>query len=232
VTLSATLNVNIDVHRWIQASLPVRWCGQGIRSAVLLAPSAYLASAAITTELTSSLLPVRLRDAVDSGIATATSAWLRQANSLLNPTAAVPTPISMTQRCWDDRVVRYRPTCYSTLPLLTPTVRVCWLRVHPGLVTGLKLCRCRVSETRWTTLLSRIPAGLRLGAPIVRSHVFVCGKTVTVDGHHGLSCRFGYGRHSRHNQINDVLCRAFIMSGTLATREPYSLCTVVNDRTE
>jgi len=71
----------------------------------------------------------------------------------------------------------------------------------------------------------RIAVGLRFGAPIVRSHVCVCGKTVTVDGHHGLSCRFGSGRHSRHNQINDVLCRAFIKSGTLATPEPHSLCT-------
>ena len=42
--------------------------GLGVRSAVLLAPSAYLASAASTTELASSLLPVRLRDTVDSGI--------------------------------------------------------------------------------------------------------------------------------------------------------------------
>jgi len=70
----------------------------------------------------------------------------------------------------------------------------------------------------------RIAAGLRRGAPIVRSHVCVFGKTVTFDGHHGLSCRFGSGRHSRHNQINDVLYRAF-KSGTLATREPHSLRT-------
>ena len=46
-----------------------------VRSAVLLEPSAYLASAASTTELASSLLPVRLRDAVDSGIEPDTSAW-------------------------------------------------------------------------------------------------------------------------------------------------------------
>jgi len=97
-SLSATLNVDIDNNWWTQASLPVRWGGLVVRSAVLLAPSAYLAFAASTTELTSSLLPVRLRDAVDSGIAAATSAWLRQANSLLKPTTAVPTPISMTQR--------------------------------------------------------------------------------------------------------------------------------------
>ena len=45
------------------------------------------------------------------------------------------------------------------------------------------------------------------------------------NNNHGLSSRFGSGRHSRPNQVNDVICRAFIKSGTLATREPFSLCT-------
>ena len=66
-----------------------------------------------------------------------------------------------------------------------------------------------------------IAAGLRLGALIVCPHVCICGKTIAVDDHHGLSCRFGSGRHSRHNQINDALCRASIKSGSLATREPH-----------
>jgi len=74
-SLSATLNVDIDDNRWLQASLPVRWGGLGVRSVVLLAPSAYLASAASTMELTSTLLPIRLRDIEDSGVASAMSAW-------------------------------------------------------------------------------------------------------------------------------------------------------------
>ena len=70
-----------------------------------------------------------------------------------------------------------------------------------------------------------IAAGLRLGAPIVRPHVCVCGKMITVEGHHGLSCRHGSGRHSRHNQVNELLCRVFISCRTLATREPHFMCT-------
>jgi hypothetical protein len=71
----------------------------------------------------------------------------------------------------------------------------------------------------------RIAVGLRLGAPIVRPHKCVCGTLVSVDGHHGLSCRHGSGRHARHNLVNDILCRAFVSAGTLATREPHNLCT-------
>ena len=48
-SLSATLNVDLDDIRWSQASLPIRWDGLGVRSVVLLAPSAYLASATGTT---------------------------------------------------------------------------------------------------------------------------------------------------------------------------------------
>jgi hypothetical protein len=47
----------------------------------LLAPSAFLASAASTDKLTSTLLPMRLHDMPNSGIAAAMSAWSRQANS-------------------------------------------------------------------------------------------------------------------------------------------------------
>ena len=49
--LSTILNVDLSGDQWLQASLPVRDGGLGIRSAVMLAPSAFLASAAGTTEL-------------------------------------------------------------------------------------------------------------------------------------------------------------------------------------
>jgi len=95
------------------------------------------------------------------------------------------------------------------------------------LLNALPLASVRLKMENSTV---RIAVGLRLGAPVVISHVCVCGKTVTVDGHYGLSCRFGSGLHSRHNQVNDLFCRVFINTGTLATREPLSLCTRDNKR--
>jgi len=67
-SLLVTINVDLDDDRWRQASLPVRWGGLGVRSVVLLAPSAYLASAASTATLTSTLLPPRLRDVKDGAL--------------------------------------------------------------------------------------------------------------------------------------------------------------------
>ena len=51
--LSKILNIDLSDDGWEQASLPVRCGGLGIRSAVSLAPSAYLASAAGSASLVS-----------------------------------------------------------------------------------------------------------------------------------------------------------------------------------
>ena len=54
--LSLITNNSVSDTAWLQASLPVRDGGLGIRSVALLAPSAFLASAASTLELQSMLL--------------------------------------------------------------------------------------------------------------------------------------------------------------------------------
>jgi hypothetical protein len=217
-SLLVTTNVDLDDDRWRQASLPVRWGGLGVRSVVLLAPSAYLASAASTATLTSTLLPPRLRDVKDSGVDSAMAAWFQQsANS--------PAPTSSAQRDWDDACCRTQ----ADMLLNTAVDHVARARLlasrSPGSGDWLEALPLQSIGLKMDNATVRIATGLRLGAPIVRPHVCVCGTTVTVDGHHGLSCRHGSGKHSRHNQVNELLCRAFVSTGTLATREPQSLCT-------
>ena len=83
----------------VAARLPIQWDGLSVRSAVLLALLAYLASAASTTELASSLLtlhPAHFREAVDSGIEPTTSAWLRLARYPLQ-SSPIATPTSIAQ---------------------------------------------------------------------------------------------------------------------------------------
>ncbi|HSN23573.1 MAG TPA: hypothetical protein VLS45_05310, partial [Methylomicrobium sp.] len=217
-SLLVTTNVDLDDDRWRQASLPVSWGGLGVRSVVLLTPSAYLASAASTATLASSLLPPHLRDVKDSGIDTAMTAWSPQSANSLAPT-------SSAQRDWDDACCRTQ----SDKLLNNAVDHVARARLlaarSPGSGDGLEALPLQSVGLKMDNATVRIATGLRLGAPIVRPHVCVCGTTVTVDGHHGLSCRHGSGKHSRHNQINELLCRAFISTGTLATREPQSLCT-------
>lgn len=220
--LSTTLNIDLADNRWNQASLPIRWGGLGIRSVAMLAPSAYLASAASTTELTSSLLPSHLRDIKDSHTPAALIEW---SSFMSSPSSTLPPPASKVQRDWDNPCCRVQyekllndatdPVDRARLLASCSPGSGDWLHALPLSSVGLKMDNASV----------RIAAGLRLGAPVVRPHVCVCGATVAADGHHGLSCRHGSGRHSRHDQLNDLLRRAFISSGTLATREPHGLCT-------
>ena len=52
-------NTHLDDNAWKQASLPVKAGGLGIRSAVQLAPSAFLSSAAASSDLVRHILPPR-----------------------------------------------------------------------------------------------------------------------------------------------------------------------------
>ena len=69
----------------------------------------------------------------------------------------------------------------------------------------------------------RIASALRLGARICHQHQCVCGKTVTEDGIHGLSCQKSKGRHSRHSSVNDLIKRSLVTGGISAIREPYGV---------
>ena len=60
--LSSITNTFLDDRAWLQASLPVKSGGLGIRSAVHLAPSAYLATFAGCRELTFTILPPRFQE--------------------------------------------------------------------------------------------------------------------------------------------------------------------------
>ena len=65
------LNVDISNDQWLQASLPVGDGGLGIQSAEMLAPSAYLASAASTFLLQQSILPDSIGMQGDQPVASA-----------------------------------------------------------------------------------------------------------------------------------------------------------------
>ena len=54
--LTKIVNCELDDLAWIQAGLPIRDGGLGVRSVALLAPSAFLASAAATLELQDAIL--------------------------------------------------------------------------------------------------------------------------------------------------------------------------------
>ena len=85
-------------------TLPVRWGGIGVRSVVHLAPSAYLASAFCTADLTQSLLPVRLQTLNEVNIDPTLSTWSTMASTPSQ--TATPPIIATKQRNWDEIICR------------------------------------------------------------------------------------------------------------------------------
>ena len=63
--LTTILNVDISNDQWLQASLPVRNGVLGIRSPEMLAPSAFMITAAFKFQLQIEILPASIRDLKD-----------------------------------------------------------------------------------------------------------------------------------------------------------------------
>jgi hypothetical protein len=226
-TLSTVLNIDIDDSRWQQASLPVRDGGLGIRSAVSLAPSAFLSSATSTANLVSQILPPRMKHISDVNIPVALDLWQSLAGSL----AIAPSGDSAChQRSWDS------PCCKAKADILLSSVSDIidrarllasraphsgdWLHALPLSAMGLKLEDEAV----------RIAVALRIGAPVVHEHRCICGALVGVNGHHGLHCQRSAGRQSRHKNVNNIIHKALQKAGISAILEPSGLCTADDRR--
>ena len=176
--LESICNIHLTDSAWLQASLPATFGGLGVRSAVMLAPSAFLASAAGCASLSQVILPERLHNQ-DSNVCTeAMLAW-----SSASPVAVVsPTGSDATrQKFWDLPIIeghfesllatadsRGRARLLASKQkesgawLTSPPVSALGLRMGNetirtavGLRLGASLCvphYCPAVECMWTTL--------------------------------------------------------------------------------
>ena len=214
--LSSILNINLTDSAWSQASLPVRCGGLGVRSATLLAPSAFLASAVGSADLVHDILPPRLQNASYQVQVEALECWSQGHNA---PPPSAPT--SHRQRAWDEPRVAAAAdalleaaTDDRTRARLLASKRVesgAWLQALPMSSLGLRMDD--------DTL--RVAAGLRLGATLCQPHNCQhCGDAVDEFALHGLSCRKSQGRHPRHAAINMLLQRALASARVPSHLEP------------
>ena len=219
--LSRVSNCDLSAHdsAWLQASLPVKLGGLGIRSAVQLAPSAFLASSAASVSLVQSIVPLRLRQLPPLFRDEALSLWSSTHNS------PPPSALSLcSQKSWDlirsqavfDSLLESAPDPLSHVRLLACSARESgvWLDVFPSSSLGLRMDDNTI----------RTAIGLRLGLPLCSPHICrSCGDDVGANGLHGLSCRFSAGRHFRHSAINDIIHRALTSAKIPSRLEPTHL---------
>src|SRR5215510_1627705 len=210
-------NADLSDLQWLQASLPVSLGGLGIRSVSMLAPSAYLASAAETRILQNSILP--------SHVGFADPEWNRIAN-IWSSYSSVSVPSCNTvqsQKVWDQAIVlaskaqlrSNAEVCQDKARLLAVSASHSgdWLNALPISSCGLRLDDEAV----------RVAVGLRLGARLCEPHSCVCGAAVNSQGTHGLACKRSAGRIGRHQFLNDIVWRALNRANVPSIKEPVGL---------
>ena len=216
--LDDVLNIHLSDSQWLQATLPIRDGGLGIRRVSMLAPSAFLASAAGTRLLQSSML-----ETIDLNIDSHEAETINQWSSM----SQIPSPTSgqlNKQSTWDRPLIQrdinilyqsnHRQYHQARLRAVSGIHASDWLHALPIASCGLRMD----DET------IRIIVGLRLGANICERHLCPCGVQVSENGSHGLSCTLGPGRIPRHAMLNDVVHRALTRAGVPSIKEPPGLC--------
>ena len=219
--LSAVTNSPLDQNdrAWTQATLPVKSGGLGVRRAVDLAPSSYLASSTATSDLVSAILHTTHQPSPAPFSDVALQEW-----SVGHGETPPLDAGAMKEKCWD----RIKAT-YTAKTLLDGAVddlerarllaamdksSGAWLQASPISSVGLRMDDATL----------HIAVGLRLGTAICAPHSCqLCGADVNPLGTHALSCKHSEGRHSRHAALNEIVHRTLSAAGVPSRLEPPGL---------
>ena len=208
-------NMDADSPAWLQASLPVRSGGLGIRRAAQLAPSTFMASAAGCSGIVSLILHTNIDIASQPWpeIEAAMILW-REGHGITPP----PTPLSYQQRLWDAQ--RIAVSMESLLKKASDSLSRARLLSTTNPESGVWLNALPVPLDLEDETIC-IAVGLRLGLDLCEPHECCnCGTEVNHRGLHGLSCRHSRGRHHRHAELNNIIHRAMTSANIPSRLEP------------
>ena len=219
VGVITNIDFELNTRAWTQASLLVKYGGLGFRSAVQLAPSAFLASAAASSDLAHHILLSHLQSFSLLHCEEAVVLW-SQGLEQSTPEGSA----SYRQKSWDahkvlasaESLLEGAPDATSRARLLAVSTKEAgaWLNALPIPSFGLRL--------HDNTL--RVSVGLRLGSPLCKPHTcHHCGAEVDSHAIHGLSCRWSQDRHHRHATINDIIHRVLSSAKIPSRLEPSGL---------
>ena len=210
-------NSSLSESQWVQASLPVKDGGLGIRRVASLASSAFLASAASTHILQEEIL-TRCNISPDPLVDTFRVLWESGSNQ-----QCPSLPSATLQSTWDRPNIEADKKALLAgaadnhhrarlLAVMAPHSGD-WLHALPISSCGLRLDDEAI----------RVSVSLRLGVNLCEPHLCPCGALVDARGTHGLACRRSSGRMSRHQNMNDIIWRGLVRAGIPSCKEPSGL---------
>ncbi|XP_065318858.1 uncharacterized protein LOC135926853 [Gordionus sp. m RMFG-2023] len=203
------LNLRFNHNSWLQASLPCKLGGIGLRSPLTLSISGFIAS-----RLSSDSHISQLSHFPDPLLAEAQTIW---DNSVVPNT---PRPSSCLQRDWDT------PLNEGSVAYLKSSLHDDDLTVFHQLNQGsgyefLETIPSNNLDLLLTADKLRFAIGLRLNYEIVLPYQCKhCETSVDRKGRHCLHCRFCRGRFPRHTNCNDIILSALKSTGIPSRLEP------------
>ena len=170
---SKILNVNMNDSQWIETALSVYMGCLEVRSAYMLAPSAFLASAAATLSLQETILPQQARSTNYMAVSMSLSVW-----KTLTPDGKPSDTTRHIQNYWDTPVVRkmYSDLLISCDMLIDKsrlkadavTHAEDWLNAAPITTVGLRL----------SDEVVHVAVEYRLGSTPYQLHTSICCTAV------------------------------------------------------
>ena len=211
-SLCKVTNVKMDDNQFLHTVLPAAKGGLGVSSARLLALPAFLASAVGAKDALSEIFGL---EHVDGTYDDALKRWFDLGKIEMAPENGIQK--NWTEPIFDseiaDLILRLEPTDVKRLNAFQDRFGSQWLNVIPCKNLRLKLSNQQL----------RIAIGLRLGSKICVRHKCVCGKDVTEDGWHGLTCLKSAGRFSRHSNLNALIKQSLSSTHILSVLKPRHL---------
>jgi hypothetical protein len=212
--LSGILNVSLDDASWLQATMPVKEGGLGLRRSEQIAPSAFLSSVASTAVLVSLMLPDPIKSIQDDRLHDALACWQSFGGS-----NALTDDFAKKQKNWDSVIISNDKNRLLQVADETSKARILatmsphagdWLLAPPLTSVGLRMDNNTI----------RVAVALRLGAPVCAPHICTCGSAVNALGIHGLSCIYSAGRSLRHSLLNNIVHKALVRAQIPSVLEP------------
>src|SRR6218665_2525503 len=204
----------------MQASLPIRDGGLGLRRVSSLASSAYLASPACTLELQSAIL---------TKCTTVPYAYFEEVLAARHDTLpAVIDPLPVKQGSWDrPSVDKDKMSILASMsnPVDRARMRAACFPHSRDWLTALPITFCGLCIENEGV---RVAVGLRLGLDLCSPHMCQYGDAVSSDGHHGLVCRLSKGRSIRHHAINDIIWRSLQSAECRCSKHEGTIWSSVN----